>query len=597
MKPEEENIARLLKKRLPAAQQEAEVGKRVFYRLLLARTESPATSLPNDDEDDLFRKSRPRLSMVVAISAAVAASLFILVLTSGLWRRAENLAHIDESVVASNSAGRLLDLPDGSQVEMHARSRLRIDHADDGLRVRLSEGSVIVTAAKQSAGHLYVETKDAIVSVVGTVFVVSVEEAGSRVGVIEGVVDVRHGAISQKLFPGQQLATNPAMEQIPLDVQVSWSRSAAIYLALLKPPVAPAPPPAAAATTGPPQSKPAAASQSSPEAGSLLIIGPANYGAGQRSGSGNNRPGTAPNDPGRALTTTPEAERAMEQALISRELFTDVSFIAEANYFQSNRAEYFVPVTLKIPGTQLAGSENAKRIFLDIIGQVMDAYGTTIVNFRDAVDLRLPDETAKELPARQIAFDTGFILLPGKYFMKFLVRDRITDRIGTYQTDFVIPSLMKENTNLPTSSVVLSSELINPGDALSNVMQTPISFADSQFALDPLVIDGKKLIPSSTRTFSRRRDLIVFVQAYEPNATATEPLTASVAFYRGQTKVFEAPPLTVRDDLGRKWRTLPVKLVVPLSTLPSGEYDCQVTVLDPTTQKSVVWRSPITVVD
>jgi hypothetical protein len=287
----------------------------------------------------------------------------------------------------------------------------------------------------------------------------------------------------------------------------------------------------------------------------------------------------------------------MEQALISRELFTDLSFLFETNYFQLNRGENFVPVTLKIPGTQLAGSQNARRIFLDIIGRVIDGYGTTIINYRDAVDVRLPDDMVKELPDRQIALSTGFTLLPGKYSMKFFVRDRITDRMGTYQTDFVIPNLNKENTNLPISSVVLSSELINAGDALSNDGQPLSSFADPQFAQDPLVIDGKKLIPSSTRRFSRRRDLIVFLQAYEANATATEPLTASVAFYRGQTKVFETLPVTVKDDLGRKWRTLPVKLVVPVSALPSGAYDCQVTVLNPATQKSVAWRSPITVVD
>jgi hypothetical protein len=136
----------------------------------------------------------------------------------------------------------------------------------------LSEGAIIVTAAKKAAGHLYVETKDAIVSVTGTVFLVSVEPAGSRAGVIEGVVNVRYGAISQNLLPVQQLATNPAMEQIPLDVQVSWSRNAALYLALLKRPVVPVQPPAVVVTTAPPQSRPAAAPQSAPEAAPCSLL-------------------------------------------------------------------------------------------------------------------------------------------------------------------------------------------------------------------------------------------------------------------------------------------------------------------------------------
>jgi hypothetical protein len=504
--------------------------------------------------------------------------VFILFLTNGVWRPAENLAHTEpagspirggESVQASTPEGMLLVLRDGSRVEMRSESKLEISHADDGLRIRLNAGSVIVTAAKQGSGHLYLETQGALVSVVGTVFVVSTEQSGSRVGVLDGVVNVQHGPISQKLLPGEQLATDPAMEPVPLNVQVAWSRSVSSHLALLQRSVPPTQPTAVAASAVPTQGRPATAAQNLPPADSLLVTGTANKGAAQTPAS------------------TPEAERAMEQALTSREPITDLPFLVQTNYFQLNRAEYFVPVTLKIAGTQLAGSANTKHIVLDMFGVVIDDYGTTIQNLRDAVDVRLSDETAKELPGRQIAYDTGFTLLPGRYSFKFLVHDIDTGRIGTYQTTIVIPNLSREDKNLPISSVVLSSELLNLDGALSTSMQPS----------DPLIIEGKKLIPNVTSTFSNRRDLIVFLHAYEPNANATEPLTAFVTLYRGQTKVFETPQLTVKDDLGRKLRTLPVRLRVPLSGLPAGAYDCQVTVLNPATQKSAVWRSPIVVVN
>jgi hypothetical protein len=34
---------------------------------------------------------------------------------------------------------------------------------------------------------------------------------------------------------------------------------------------------------------------------------------------------------------------------------------------------------------------------------------------------------------------------------------------------------------------------------------------------------------------------------------------------------------------------------VPLDTFPTGRYDCQVTVLNTTTQKAGFWRAPIVV--
>jgi uncharacterized protein (TIGR03435 family) len=79
-----------------------------------------------------------------------------------------------------------------------------------------------------------VQTKDATVSVVGTVFLVSIETAGSRVAVIEGVVQVEQNADSKKLKPGEQVATSPAMQVVPIPELIKWSRNAASYLALLQ---------------------------------------------------------------------------------------------------------------------------------------------------------------------------------------------------------------------------------------------------------------------------------------------------------------------------------------------------------------------------
>lgn len=284
--------------------------------------------------------------------------------------------------------------------------------------------------------------------------------------------------------------------------------------------------------------------------------------------------------------------------MASREAIPDLPFIAVANYLELNRAEYVVPVTLKIPGSQLAGSESAKRVFLDIIGQIKDDYGTTLVRLRDGVDIRLSDETAKELPSRLITYDTRFTLLPGRYFIKVVVRDAITGRTGSYESTLIIPNLVKAGQNsLPISSVVLSSELINLEDAL-NFTQSTTAAADSRLPGDPLFIDGKKLIPSGTRNFSSRRNLLVFFQAYELGTSASEPLTVSVTLYRGQTKALEAPPSTVKDgSVIGQIRTLPVQLHVPLAGLPVGAYDCEVTVVNSVTQKSAVWRAPITIVN
>jgi len=296
--------------------------------------------------------------------------------------------------------------------------------------------------------------------------------------------------------------------------------------------------------------------------------------------------------------TAADKERQLEDALMLGDPITDLTIAMEVNYFQLNRAEYFVPITVKIPGSELvlARTGGAERTLIDFIGEVKDEYGTTIQNLRDKVDMKLSGETASELSRRPIEYDTGFTLLPGKYVIKFLARDSETGRIGTYQTPFVIPNLMKEDKRIPISSVVLSSQRVDMREALYNATKDKSAAAAAQ-AANPLVNDGQKLIPSVTRVFSKSREMFVYLQAYERNATTTEPLFAFVTFYRGQTKAFETPPLEVADGLDPKSKALPLKFSLSLSKLPVGEYNCQVTVLSPSGQKVAFWQSPVMLVN
>ena len=102
--------------------------------------------------------------------------------------------------------------------------------------------------------------------------------------------------------------------------------------------------------------------------------------------------------------------------------------------------------------------------------------------------------------------------------IKFLARDDETGRIGTYQTTFVIPNLNKEGSAFPISSVVLSSQRVDLKDALYNAAKSKDRAKEE--AVNPLVQDGQKLIPSVTRVFRQSRDMYVYLQAYEQGVTA-----------------------------------------------------------------------------
>jgi VWFA-related protein len=301
-----------------------------------------------------------------------------------------------------------------------------------------------------------------------------------------------------------------------------------------------------------------------------------------------------------------DRERQLEEALMLEDPITDLTIAMEIDYFQLNRAEYFVPIVVKIPGRELALAKRggAEYTRIDFIGEIKDLIGgTTVSNVRDKIDQKLSDFTAVQLATRPIEYDTGFTLLPGKYMIKFLARDNETGRIGTYQTTFVIPNLNKEEKRIPISAVVLSSQR----EDLNNAIYDAVKARDraKENAVDPLVQDGRRLLPSVTRVFGTGRQIYVYFQAYKqqeqladspPAAAPQHPLVAYVTLFRGSKKAYETPPKSILPNPASRLGIMPLSFDLSVDNLPRGEYDCQITVLDPSTHKAAFWRAPIKLV-
>ena len=305
-----------------------------------------------------------------------------------------------------------------------------------------------------------------------------------------------------------------------------------------------------------------------------------------------------------------DRERQLEDALMLDDPITQLTIAMEIDYFQLNRAEYFVPIIVKIPGRELALAKRrgADYTRIDFVGEIKDLIGgSTVENVRDFVNPKLSDYTVAQLAKVPLEYDTGFTLLPGKYSIKILARDDETGRIGTYQTTFVIPNLNREEKRIPISAVVLSSQRVDLKDAIYDAAKAKDrAKAD---AADPLVQDGKKLIPSVTRVFSTGHQIYVYFQAYKQQAgsgpeantgqkpaASAQPLVAYVSLYQDGKMLFETQPKSIVPNLSDRLRTMPLSFDLGVDKLPRGIYDCQVTVLDPSTEKAAFWRAQIKLV-
>ena len=138
-----------------------------------------------------------------------------------------------------------------------------------------------------------------------------------------------------------------------------------------------------------------------------------------------------------------DRERELDEQLASDLPATDMAVYLDAMYFRLDENRFYVPVSLIVPGSQIPfvkGGDKDKAT-LDIIGEVIDEVKRPIGSARQTVKLNLDPS----LQARQknIEYTTSFNLPPGKYHLKFVVRENQTGRMGSFEADITLPDMKK----------------------------------------------------------------------------------------------------------------------------------------------------------
>jgi len=275
-------------------------------------------------------------------------------------------------------------------------------------------------------------------------------------------------------------------------------------------------------------------------------------------------------------STQEDRERQLEEELNSDLPTTDLPLYLAAGYFRIGDNKFFVPISLAVPGSQIpfTSSSNQDKATLDVIGMALDSNKRQVGAMRDTVKLAV--NTSAEVRRKNVQYNSGFILLAGKYHLKFVVRENQTGRMGSFETDVEIPDLKTQP--LKMSSVVLANQIQPAKNHGSNG--------------NPLVRDGSEIIPSVTHVFSTGQHLYLYFEVYDPghesrgnekskgsNDSGIRLLT-NIAFFQGKVKAYESPLQEVKALNARDRGAAVFQLDVPLTQFKPGFYTCQVNVVD-----------------
>jgi VWFA-related protein len=281
---------------------------------------------------------------------------------------------------------------------------------------------------------------------------------------------------------------------------------------------------------------------------------------------------------------------------------TDISIYVAAAYFRLDDNRFFVPVSVVVPGSEIpfVASSDQEKATLDVMGQVRDAASKLPVgNVRETVKLTV--DANRSLAHKNVQYNSGFVLAPGNYVVKFVVRENQTGKIGTFEAPIAVPDLRKQpgKSGVKMSAVVISNQLAPMGKASRE---------------SPLVRNGSEIVPNITHVFGAGQHMYLYYEVYDPQkaqpaaadagagANKPQPLKnavrvlSSVEFLRNDVKAFETPLVEVQQASPDRHAAL-FQMDVPLEKLPAGYYTCQVTTVDDSAGTFRFVRFPILIKD
>jgi VWFA-related protein len=266
-----------------------------------------------------------------------------------------------------------------------------------------------------------------------------------------------------------------------------------------------------------------------------------------------------------------DRERELQEQMASDLPATDMAVYLDAMYFRLDENRFYVPVSIIVPGSQIPfvkGGDKDKAT-LDIIGTVIDEVKRPIGQARETVKLNLDPS----LQARQknIQYTTSFNLPPGKYRLKFVVRENQTGSMGSFEAEINLPQMKKSPMKM--SSIVLAS-LRQPSKKQS-----------------PLVRNGEEYVPNISHVFRQDQHLYLLYEIYSParekvaenQPKGTKPginLLSSLELLQGATKVYETPLVQAKTVNVEGRDAVAIELDVPLAGLKPGSYLGQLNVVD-----------------
>jgi VWFA-related protein len=283
---------------------------------------------------------------------------------------------------------------------------------------------------------------------------------------------------------------------------------------------------------------------------------------------------------GKAESKTLEAQLASPQA-------GSAHLNAEASYFYQGADQALVNVALSVPGDAFNFAKDKKNFHCDvtILGVAYRPDGSVAARFSDSRALDYEKKDLKDFTEGAFNYRTGFDIAPGEYKLKIAV----STGGNTFAKQEIPLTVRPYNGNqFNISGVILSDQLQKVSDAAVSMDEALLEDQKT------FVAQGFQLQPSPNNTFKAGKQVVLYVEVYEPQLAAGGQPAVQLRYEVVDRKTNQ-PVANMTAPVDRFAKAgnpvIPIGIPLKLDGVQPGQYELEILALDALGNRTPVARA------
>jgi VWFA-related protein len=241
----------------------------------------------------------------------------------------------------------------------------------------------------------------------------------------------------------------------------------------------------------------------------------------------------------------------------------------QAPFFYTSLNGARVSLVMEVPPSAIDFSKVKGKYHADVnfLGIAYKPDGSVAARFSDESTLDLEKDEWKKFTESPMRYENQFEIAPGQYKLSVIMSGG-NQKFAKYESPLTIEPY--DGKSFTVSSISLSKEFWRVADLGGSL--------DADLLADrtPMIVHGIQFVPAGNYQFKKSDKVGLYVQAYDPRITDSNPPKLAAAFSIADAKsgavVLSSGMMDMSGFEEKGKPVIPLALVIPVNQIPAGSY-------------------------